>query len=112
MRLAIPPPRSLARERPQLRPQRRVILSDDRLAPLCRARLTDISARPPLRDPQTVLQHADRPAPARRAHQFPFAISFNAWFSRTWSATIRLSRVFSASSSFNRFTSSAFIPPN
>jgi hypothetical protein len=78
MRLAVPPPWPLARERPQLGPERRVVLRDDRLPPLRGPRLSDDSARPPLRDAQAVLQHADRPAPARRAHQFPFAISFNA----------------------------------
>ena len=38
---------------------------------LGRAVLPDIPARPPLREPEPVLQHQDRLAPARRAHQFP-----------------------------------------
>jgi hypothetical protein len=41
----------------------------------------------------------------------PRAISFNAWFSSSWSATIRFSFWFSFSSSFSRFASSAFKPP-
>ena len=78
MRLAIPPARPLARERPQLRSQRRVVLGHQRLTPLGRAGLTDIPARPPLREAETVLEHQDRSAPTRRAQNFPLAISFNA----------------------------------
>jgi hypothetical protein len=78
MRPAIAPPRPPPRDPAQLRPQRLIMGSDVRLMTLRRAVLTNDSARPPLRDPQAVLQHQDRLAPARRAHQFPFAISFNA----------------------------------
>jgi len=77
---------------------------------LGRAMLADIPARPPLRDADTVLKHPDRLAPARRDHQFPFATSFNAAMWSVWSATIRFNLAFSVSSSFNHFTSSAFIP--
>ena len=78
MRAAVPPPRPPTGDPPQLRPQRRIIPSHDRLVTLGRAVLPDISARPPLREAEAVLQHPDRLAPARRAHQFPFEISFSA----------------------------------
>jgi hypothetical protein len=81
VRLTVSPPRSLAREHTQLGSQRRIVLRHDRLAPLRGPGLPDISARPPLRDAETVLQHQDRPAPALRAHQFPRLTSRNAWFS-------------------------------
>jgi len=83
VRLTIPPPRPLTRERPQRLLQHLVIRSDGRLTSLRRARLSDIPARPPLRDTETILEHQDPPAPALRAHQFPRATSRNAWFSRT-----------------------------
>jgi hypothetical protein len=111
MRAAVPPPRPPTGDPPQLGSQRRVILGDARLMTLGRAVLSDIPARPSLGDPQTVLQHDHRLAPARRAHQFPFEISSSAEICSVWSATIRFNRVFSTSSSFKRFTSSAFIPP-
>ncbi len=37
--------------------------------------------RPPLRETEAILEHPDRLAPPRRAHQFPRAISFSAAFS-------------------------------
>jgi hypothetical protein len=80
---AIPPPGTLARERTQLGTQSGIIPGDERLMPLSRAGLTHDSACPPLRNAKTVPKHVDRPAPARRAHQFPLAISFNAATSRT-----------------------------
>jgi hypothetical protein len=54
-----------------------------RLVPLSGARLTNNPASPPFRIAEAVLEHVDRPGPARRAHQFPFAISFNAATSST-----------------------------
>src|ERR1035437_5688856 len=111
MRTTVPPPRPLHREPAQLGAQRRVIIGPLRLVTLRRARLPDHPARPALTDAETVAKHRDRLAPAGRAYQFPRAISFNAWFSSTCSATIRLSCWFSRSSSFNRFASLAFIPP-
>ncbi len=39
-------------------------------------------ARPPLRQTKAILKHPNRLTPPRRAHQFPFAISFNAAFSK------------------------------
>jgi hypothetical protein len=38
-------------------------------------------ARLPLRQLKPLFQHRHGLTPARRAHQFPFAISFNTWFS-------------------------------
>jgi hypothetical protein len=46
VRLAIPPPRPIARETPQHCPQRRIILADNWLAPLRRAGLSDIPGTP------------------------------------------------------------------
>jgi hypothetical protein len=64
MGLAIAPAWPLARERLQLRAQRSVVLADERFSPLRRPRLTDISARPSLREAETVLKHQNRPPPA------------------------------------------------
>jgi hypothetical protein len=50
--------------------------------------------------------------PSCRAQNSPLAISFNAAFSNSASASSRLSVEFSFSSSFNRLASSAFNPPN
>jgi hypothetical protein len=112
VRLAIPPPRPIARERPQLCPQRRVILGNDRLAPLRRPRLPDIPTRPPLRRYRDGPRAAGPPGAGAAGSPIPRLTSRNAWFSRTWSAAIRCNLAFSASSFFKRFTSSAFIPPN
>jgi hypothetical protein len=78
MSLTVTPPRPLTRKRPQLRPERRVVLRDDRLTPLGRAGLPDIPARPPLRQTKPFLEHQDRPASTLRAHQFPRFTSRNA----------------------------------
>jgi hypothetical protein len=82
-----------------------------RTVTLRRSVLTNDLARPPLRDAEPHLQHVRGSATPRRAHQFPRAISLSARTSSSLSATSCLSRVFSTSSSFSRFTSSAFIPP-
>ena len=50
--------------------------------------------------------------PAFRAQKFPQAISFNAAFSSSASASSRFSVAFSFSSSLSRFASSALSPPN
>jgi hypothetical protein len=71
MRTAIPPPRTIARDLPQLRAQRRIVASDQWRVALRGAVLTGISARPPLGEAKTILKHSDRLAPTRRAHQFP-----------------------------------------
>ena len=83
VRAPIPPPRPVAGDLAQRGAQPGVVAGDQRRAALRRAVLPDVSARPPLRDPKTVLQHADRLAPARRAHQFPLLISFSAATSST-----------------------------
>lgn len=71
MRTTVAPPRPTTGDPTQLRPQRLIVANHDRLVTLGRAVLPDIAARPPLRDTKAVLDHQDRPAPARRAHQFP-----------------------------------------
>src|SRR2546423_3484047 len=111
MRAPVPPPRPLHREAPQLRPQRRVILSTHQLATLRRAMLPDHPACPALADAETVAHHRDPPAPADRAYQFPREISSSARTCSAWSATISFNRPFSRSSSFRRLASWAFIPP-
>jgi hypothetical protein len=50
--------------------------------------------------------------PSCRAQNSPLAISLNAAFSNSASASNRLSVEFSFSSSFSRLASSAFNPPN
>jgi hypothetical protein len=52
MRTAIPPPRTIARDLPQLRAQRRVVARDQWRVALRAAGLTGISARPPLAEPR------------------------------------------------------------
>jgi hypothetical protein len=78
MRTTVTPPRPSPRDPPQLRAQRLIITRHDRLVTLGRAMLPRVSARPPLRDTKAILQYQDRPAPTRRAHQFPLAISLSA----------------------------------
>jgi hypothetical protein len=78
MRAAIPPPRPLPGDRAQPRAQPRLIPGHDRLVTVRGAMLTDIPARPPLRQPETVLEHPDRLAPTLRAHQFPRSTSRSA----------------------------------
>src|SRR5215217_6143739 len=51
-------------------------------------------------------------APACRAQKFPEAISFNAAFSSSASASSRFNVLFSRSRSFSLLASSAFNPPN
>ena len=78
---------------------------------LPRAVLTDHTARPALRDPETLLQNQYAPATALRGQNFPSANSLSMSISNACSATSFLSRWFSASSVFRRSASSAFIPP-
>ena len=104
--------RMLPGEIPQTRAQRVIAaVGHSRPMPLGGAMLTGDPARPPLRHRETILQHRHRGSSARRAHQFPFAISFKASISSSWSATIRFSLPFSRSNPFSRLTSSAFNPP-
>jgi hypothetical protein len=95
----------------QLLPQRPVSIRLGRLVALGGAVLPDQLARPPLGDPEHPLEVLDGAAPAGRAHQVPRPSSFRASIWSSLSATIRLSRAFSPSNSFKRWTSSAFRPP-
>ncbi len=59
-----------------------------------------------------VLNPGDSPSPLPiRAYQFPSATYLSIWISKDWSATKRLRRLFSPSSSFSRLASADFIPP-
>ena len=78
MRTAIPPPRTVLRELPQLGAQRRIIHRAHRLVTLRRAMLPDYPACPALADTEAVAEHRDRLASTDRAYQFPREISFNA----------------------------------
>src|SRR5690606_26392238 len=51
-------------------------------------------------------------APLRGLHHFFEFTSLRIWMSRAWSATKRLSRRFSSSSSFSRLASESSMPPN
>ena len=81
MRLAVPPPRPLARERPQRRPQRRVVPDRDRSVALRRAMLTSQPACPTLGEPQPFLERQDGTAPPGRAQKFPADSSLSPWMS-------------------------------
>jgi hypothetical protein len=63
----ITPPRPVAGQLAKACPQRRVILSDTRLAALGRTVLCGDLACPPLREAQTVFEHEDRKALTPRA---------------------------------------------
>ncbi len=71
MRLAVPPPRPLAGEPPQLRPQRRILRRHERLVALRGAMLTSQPARPTLGEPEPLLQRSNGSAPTGRAQKFP-----------------------------------------
>jgi hypothetical protein len=81
MSLAIPPARPLARERPQLSSQRRVIPAHSHDVALGRAVLTRQPARPTLREPEPVLESQDGTASPGRAQKFPADSSFSTWMS-------------------------------
>jgi hypothetical protein len=83
VRAPVPPARPVAGDLAQRGAKPGVVAGDQRRVALCRAVLAGVSARPPLGDAEAVLQHADRLAPARRAHQFPLLISFSAATSST-----------------------------
>ena len=71
VRSAVPPPRPLAREGPQLRSQRQVILGHLRHVALGGAVLTGQTARPTLRETEPLLKSQDGTAPPGRAQKFP-----------------------------------------
>ena len=84
-RIAIPPI-----QRGQLdeaRDQPGFVVRDDRPMPVCRPRLIEHSAGPPLRDVQPVLYMHHGRAAAGRAQQFPEATSLRIMLSSAWSAT-------------------------
>ena len=68
-------------------------------------------ACPTLRNGRLFIRLLDRLAPPRRAQQFPSKASFKMSLSSVRSATSFFKRLFSCSSFFKRFASSAFIPP-
>src|SRR5690606_19605289 len=72
---AIAKARMLARQLVHARHQMALVLIDPRLVALRCPRLTGDLASPSLRYLQAALKHVDRLASARRAYQFPFAIS-------------------------------------
>jgi hypothetical protein len=98
-------------ERTELLTQGSVAVRLSRPMALGRAVLPDQLARPPLGDPEHLLEVLDGAAPAGRAHQFPRPSSFSASIWSSLSATIRFNLAFSPSSSLSRLTSSAFSPP-
>src|SRR3954468_22019540 len=92
------------------RPDWRVLLRQPRLVAQRRAGHLDQRARPPAR--QAALPRVlDLLPSTARAHHFFAAISFITSISRSRSATMRLSRPFSASRAFSRFASVTSIAP-
>lgn len=102
-----PPPRMSPGKRSQPLTQIPVRVSACWPVALGGAGLAHDLARPPLPDTELGLEHVHGPAPSRRAHQSPLAISRNASISSSLPATICMSRAFSVSSSFSRLSSSA-----
>ena len=71
---------------------------------LCRAMLAENPAGPPLRHAKLAHHMLDTGTAAGGAYQFPLAASVRMSLSSVRSETARLSRAFSVSSSFRRFT--------
>ena len=69
------------------------------------------SAHPTLRDAERLVQPPHGTPPLARTHQFFWATSWSIYLSNSSSATSFFSRLFSASSSLRRLTSSALRPP-
>jgi hypothetical protein len=111
VRAAVAPPRMDPAERAELLTERSIPVGLHRLMALGAAVLADQPARPPLRDAQHALQVRCGAPAACWAHQFPRPSSFKASIRNSLSATIRLSRAFSVSSSLSRRASSALSPP-
>src|SRR5690606_33081757 len=91
--------------------QRRFVIPRFRRVALRAAWLIDHLARTALRDLELFLKLLHGCSLARRAYQFPWATCLSILMSNSFSATISLSFLFSSSSSFRRFASSAFMPP-
>src|SRR4051794_4017222 len=79
--------------------------------PLRRTRLPQHAAGAALRNPKGLLQAPDGLPALGRGHHFFWATSWSICLSRDSSATRRLRRAFSASSSRSLSASSAFMPP-
>gem|GEM_PF-2002490 len=111
---AVAPPRMLLRIRTQPRAQPGVAVDGGLVRMRDRERRAG-QAHHPAREPRRDAQHVDQVAgssPLRaRAHHFPRDSSRSAAFSSSASARSRFNVAFSFSRSFNRFASSAFIPP-
>src|SRR5690606_10123994 len=71
----------------------------------------DDLASEPLRHALDLQEHVHRPPLGRRAQNFPRAISRNASFSSSASASNRLSRAFCSRSSLSSLAASVSIPP-
>ena len=100
-----------AREVPQLLAQLGFGSIGRRLgAPLGGAVLSHLPTRPPLRDPEPLLEALNGDPATVRGHHFPSARSFRIALSSSASASSFFNRAFSASSSLNLRTSAAFMP--
>ncbi len=108
---AIPETGMLAYQFQNLLQQSGFIISRSRLVALTGTGLIQHPAGFAFGNVERLLQMLDGLAFARRAYQFPSAISLSIALSSSASASSFLSRVFSCSSSFSRLASSAFIPP-
>src|SRR5262245_26303673 len=82
-----------------------------RWLPLCRALLPQHAAGATLGDAEALLEEAHRLPALRGGHHFFWATSWSSCLSKARSATRRLSRAFSASSSLSRLASSCLRPP-
>ena len=99
--------RELAQERAQLL----VDLVDNDGESLGGAALANHGAGPTLRNPEPCLKLNDRLTTTVRGQNFPSAMCLSMSMSSAWFATMRLSWVFSFSSSLSFFASLAFMPP-
>ncbi|MFT5288264.1 MAG: hypothetical protein ACI8QC_002194 [Planctomycetota bacterium] len=88
-----------------------LVIGHDYLSACSRSTLPDQTARSVLADLVLLYGEIDSTPSAGRAQEFSFAMSFSTPFSRAWSATKRLGRPSSFSSSLRRFNSGSFIPP-
>ena len=88
-----------------------LIIEDNPPTPLRRTRLSQIPARPALRETELLTNMDDTSFAALGAYQFPSVASLRTSFSSVRSATARRRRVFSRSSSFRRRAWSTFRPP-
>jgi hypothetical protein len=109
------PPRMVLRVLPQPSAQRSIRIRRRSARRLVSLRCPVLPANPacePLTHVHARHEVVHCRAPTFRAQEFPRAISFNAAFSSSASASSRLSVEFTRSSSLSRFASSALRPPN